>query len=208
MANQGPERRQMLEIIALAAAASKFPGFRRWMFANATCAEHHGSDEALQPKPAQYKPQFFTPAEYSTIEQLTELIIPRDQTPGAKDVGVSEFIDFMVASDPSIQNAFRSGLQWLDTRSKNSYEETFTALSLDRQTEMLKALAYRAHFRPDDAEGQKFFRLVRRYTVMGYYTTRAGLEELNYPGLKLYSQSPACPHTADPEHRHLPPPIV
>jgi gluconate 2-dehydrogenase gamma chain len=49
-----------------------------------------------------------------------------------------------------------------------------------------------------------FFRLIRSYTVMGYYTSRIGLEELNYPGLKLYSHSPECPHKDDPEHRHLP----
>jgi gluconate 2-dehydrogenase gamma chain len=45
---------------------------------------------------------------------------------------------------------------------------------------------------------------MRRYTVMGYYTSRIGLEELDFPGLKMYAQSPACPHKDDPEHRHLP----
>jgi hypothetical protein len=44
--------------------------------------------------------------------------------------------------------------------------------------------------------------------VMGYYTSRVGLSELDYPGLRFYSQSPACPHTDDPEHRHLPAPRV
>ena len=48
-----------------------------------------------------------------------------------------------------------------------------------------------------------FFRLLREYTVMGFYTTRIGLEELGYPGLRTYSKSPECPHVNDPEHRHL-----
>jgi gluconate 2-dehydrogenase gamma chain len=39
---------------------------------------------------------------------------------------------------------------------------------------------------------------------MGYYTSKVGLEQLNYPGLKFYSASPECPHKDDPEHRHLP----
>ncbi len=57
---------------------------------------------------------------------------------------------------------------------------------------------------PVDLQGTAFFKLIRRYTVMGYYTSRIGLEELDFPGLKFYSQSPECPHKNDPEHRHLP----
>ena len=38
---------------------------------------------------------------------------------------------------------------------------------------------------------------------MGFYTSRIGLEALDYPGLKLYSESPGCPHPGDPEHLHL-----
>jgi gluconate 2-dehydrogenase gamma chain len=44
---------------------------------------------------------------------------------------------------------------------------------------------------------------MREYTVMGYYTSRIGLEQLDYPGLKFYSASPECPHKDDPEHLHL-----
>jgi hypothetical protein len=29
---------------------------------------------------------------------------------------------------------------------------------------------------------------------------------LDYPGLKFYNASPACPHVDDREHKHLPPP--
>jgi gluconate 2-dehydrogenase gamma chain len=50
--------------------------------------------------------------------------------------------------------------------------------------------------------------LIRRYTVMGYFTSAIGLKELDFPGLKFYTDSPACPHTNDPEHLHLPAPRV
>ena len=39
MAGQGLERREVLRIMALAAAASGYPGFHRWSFA----CEHGGS---------------------------------------------------------------------------------------------------------------------------------------------------------------------
>src|SRR3954447_4912184 len=101
MAGQSIERREVLRILSLAAAASQFPGFKAWAFAH-----DHSSDEqhthAIQQKPKSpapdtaYKPQFFTPEEYHLVARLTELIIPTDDTPGAREAGVSEFIDFMV----------------------------------------------------------------------------------------------------------------
>ena len=111
MGGQGIERREVLRVMALAAAASSFPGFSRWTFA---CG--HGGPAPGTVRPDVYRPQFFTPAEYATLERLTEMIIPSDDTPGAKEAGVAEFIDFMVWSDPGVQYRFRYGLIWLDSR--------------------------------------------------------------------------------------------
>ena len=204
MANQSPDRRAVLEMLAKAAIAGQFPGFSRCVFA----AEHqHTINTPVQPRPAHYQPLFFTAAEYQTLEVLTEMIIPADASPGAKDAGVSEFIDFMAAhGEGEIRKPMRDGLGWLDAKAKRTHGDVFIKLSPDQQTEVLKKIAYGKQAEPEDAEGQRFFRLIRRYTVMGYYTSRIGLEELDYPGLKLYSHSPNCPHTDDPEHRHLPPP--
>ena len=191
MANQGADRRTILEMLAKAAVASQFPGFNRWAFAQ----EHHApSTEPQKSKP--YEPTYFTPAEYRTLEILTDLIIPEDETPGAKQAGVSEFIDFMAAhGEHEIQKPLREGISRL---------AGFNNLSSQQQVSMLRELAGK----PADDPGNKFFRLIRRYTVMGYYTSRVGLRELDYPGLRFYSASPSCPHTNDPEHRHLPEPVV
>jgi len=113
MAGQSIERREVLRILATASAAAQFPGFSKWVFA---CG--HVGNVALQIKPARYRPQFFTAAEYAMVERLAEIIIPSDATPGAREAGVAEFIDFMVASDPAIQYSFRTGLAGL-----NAYSE-------------------------------------------------------------------------------------
>ena len=45
---------------------------------------------------------------------------------------------------------------------------------------------------------------MRDYTVVGYYTTKIGLESLGYPGLRtVWPKMPSCPHPNDPEHAHL-----
>jgi gluconate 2-dehydrogenase gamma chain len=192
VANQSPDRREVLAMLAKIAAVGQFPGFVRWVHAEQT-------HERLN----RYQPQFFTPEEYRTIEETTELIIPRDEGPGAKDAGVAEFIDFMVAHDDDIQFQFRTGLAWLDAFATEKYGGNFVALNADQQQALLKKLAYKDQYSPLEVQGQEFFKLLREYTVMGFYTSRIGLEQLDDPGLKFYSASPACPHKDDPEHLHL-----
>jgi gluconate 2-dehydrogenase gamma chain len=196
MANQGADRRTVLEMLAKAAAASQFPGFSRWAFGQ----QHEHADSAPTPRVAAYQPSYFSPVEYRTIDILTGLIIPADESPGAQEAGVSEFIDFLAAhGEEEIRQPMRDGLKWLDTAANQRYGANFVKLSTERQIEILSGAAQQNH---------AFFRLIRRYTVMGYYTSRAGLQELDYPGLRFYTESPACPHRGDPEHRHLPPPRV
>jgi gluconate 2-dehydrogenase gamma chain len=206
MANQGSNRRTVLAMLAKAAAASQFPGFSRWAFGQ---QHEHAASAAPPPRTVSYLPSYFSAPEYHTIEVLTGLIIPPDESPGALEAGVSEFIDFLAAhGEKEIQQPMRDGLKWLDSTSRKGYAASFTSLSPEQQSEILKGVAYRNNTVPADTEGPTFFRLIRRYTVMGYYTSQVGLKELDYPGLRLYSQSPACPHTDDPEHRHLPAPRV
>lgn len=206
MANQGADRRTVLEMLAKAAAASQFPGFVRWAFGQ---QHEHGSNGTAPARTGAYQPSYFSPAEYHTIDVLTGLIIPQDESPGAREAGVSEFIDFLAAhGEEQIRQPMRDGLKWLDATAQRSYGASFTAGTPAQQIELLKKVAYGQGAGPGDGEGQRFFRLIRRYTVMGYYTSRAGLAELDFPGLKFYTESPACPHSNDPEHLHLPPPKV
>src|SRR5260370_38077432 len=101
MAGQSIERREILRILTLAAGAATFPGFSKWSFA---CG--HIVNSITQIKPAVYQPLFFTAPEYAMIERLTDLLIPTDDTPGARDAGVSEFIDHMASRDPVLQQHF------------------------------------------------------------------------------------------------------
>jgi hypothetical protein len=107
--------------------------------------------------------------------------------------------------DKEIQYRFRTGLAWLNAFATEKYGEDFASLSGGQQETLLRKLAYRDQQSPTEIQGQEFFKLVREYTVMGYYTSRIGLQQLDYPGLNVYSSSPECPHKDDPEHRHLPP---
>ncbi len=198
MAGQGIQRREMLRILGTAAVAANFPGFSRWGFA---CG--HIGNAALQIKPASYHPVFFTDSEYATVERLAEIIIPSDETPGAKEAGVAEFIDFMVANDPEVQYSFRTGLAWLNAHCERGRAKRFLELSEAEQNSVLEPLGFKDKARPGEEDGRRFFALMRELTVTGFYTSEIGFKELDNPALKFYAESPECPHKDNREHRHL-----
>lgn len=157
------------------------------------------------------------------VEHLAEMIIPADDSPGAKEAGVAEFIDFMVANRVPVsarrevrstedaiqmgneaQVRFLSGLDWIDARSKSEFGHPFMECAPEQQKSLLEELAYKARFKPTTESGRDFFRFLRDYTVVGYYTTKIGLESLGYPGLRtVWPAMPGCSHPDDPEHIHL-----
>jgi gluconate 2-dehydrogenase gamma chain len=220
---QGVERRDILRFIGIASVAGTFPGFSKWTFA---CGHGHvagGVDPSAQVSSKPYKPLFFSAQHYQMVEHLAEMIIPADDGPGAKQAGVAEFIDFMVtnrvAVSPNrdvrctqdaiemgdeVQNRFLSGLDWINARSKSQFGHEFMDCASEQQNNLLEEIAYKAKFEPTTESGQEFFQLIRDYTVVGYYTTKIGLESLDYPGLRVYWPSmPGCPHPEDLEHIHL-----
>lgn len=199
MANQSPDRRQILTLLSNVAALSQFSVFHNWAFA----ADHFHHPSAAPLSSDAYAPQFFTPDEYRTLDVVCELIIPADETPGARQAGVPEFIDFMVSQDGDLQYPFRTGLARLNAFAVQRYGAAFLELAPARQNALLEILGNPASTLSTGTEDREFFLLARKYTVIGYYTSRVGLEELDYPGLRLYAESPECPHKDDPEHKHL-----
>ena len=57
MGGQGLERREVLRVMSLAAAASQFGGFDRWAFG---CGHSHTASGLVKSPAGAYKPQFFS----------------------------------------------------------------------------------------------------------------------------------------------------
>ena len=203
MAGQDIKRREVLRAIGIAAVASHFPGFVNWAYAD---AHDHAGNEPAPTRPQTYAPQFFSTEEFARIERLTELIIPSDETPGAREAGVAEFVDFMVAHDTEQQQPMRAGLAWLGAESSHRFDHPFLELSEAQQVSLLEPLAYRAKYREGEEVPREFFRRLKELTAMGFYSSEIGYRELDNPASRFYAESPACPHVNDPSHQHLPPP--
>src|SRR5882672_10401398 len=122
MAGQDIKRREVLRAIGIAVVASHFPGFTKWAYAG---AHEHAGTEPAAPRPTAYTPLFFSSEEFARIERLTELIIPSDETPGAREAGAAEFVDFMVVHDTEQQQPMRAGLVWLGAESSHRFAHPF-----------------------------------------------------------------------------------
>jgi gluconate 2-dehydrogenase gamma chain len=163
---------------------------------------HHPSPAA--PKPAKfYVAQFFKPAEFETVEILTEMIIPADDKPGAKDARVAAYIDFVVFSaaehQPSLQREWSDGLALLDQTSQEKYGHSFQRIRAAERENLLLEMSFPERDPNARHPGFTFYRLVKEMTVEGFYTSRPGLlEALDYKGLDFLSEFPGCTH---PEHR-------
>jgi hypothetical protein len=216
---QNIERREALRVIGLASVAAGFPGFRQWAFA---CG-HNVSSAAPPTERGPYKPLFFSKPQYEILSSIAEMIIPEEGTPGAREAGVPEFIDFMVANRAPVtpereirctqdaleegnrvQTRFVTGLDWIDARSYSEFGNGFLSCTSQQRNALLEELAYKTKYKPATEDGRAFFNLMRDYTVIGYYTSKIGLRALDYPGLQTsWPSMPGCPHPDDPEHSHL-----
>jgi gluconate 2-dehydrogenase gamma chain len=151
---------------------------------------------------AAYTPQFFELEEFRTVEILTDMIIPTDEKPGAREAQVAHYIDFIVFSaaefKPELQQEWIEGLQLLDHASRTKHGESFNMLSSAQREALLTEMSLPEQNAQANHPGYSFYRLAKEMTVEGFYSSRVGLMDvLEYKGLTYLSSFPGCTH---PEH--------
>ena len=129
--------------------------------------------------------QFFSEHEMATIGVLSALILPaNNKFPSAKDVGVPDFIEFIVKDMPHYQTPIRGGLMWLDHSSNSKFELEFKSITTTQQKEILDHIAFPDITKPQSEWPleERFFLTIRNLTLTGYYTTKTGIDDLGYKG--------------------------
>jgi hypothetical protein len=137
----------------------------------------------------QVVPRTLNSHQNATVKTMAEMIIPRTETPGATDVGASEFIDLMLTEwyDDGERNRFLNGLADVDTRSRTLFGEEFIGCSLAQQAEILTELGEKMTEETERARdkasadsgsepeaNESFYSMLRRLTLTAYYTSEAG----------------------------------
>lgn len=126
---------------------------------------------------------YFDKHEMATITVLADIIIPRDEiSPSASEVGVPEFIEFIVKDIPDYKIPMRGGLKWLDVHAQKRFNNVFVRLSHAEQISIIDEIAYPSKAKPEVAQGVSFFNTMRNLTSSGFYTTKEGIADLGYVG--------------------------
>jgi len=145
---------------------------------------HYGRTPDEKARDEQLKlEQFFNEHELTIIAVLCDLILPANDNFGsASDAGVPEFIEFMAKDLPNNQLPIRGGLMWLDNRTNKLFTKEFKFCTDEQQKSILDEIAYPDKTKPELKQGEKFFTLMRNLTLTGYYTTKMGIDDLEYKG--------------------------
>ncbi len=174
-------RRRMLKVLGSAPAVAGIA----WTEAEAQQAHQHAQQarQGAAAAKAAYAPKYFTPHEYATVTAFANLIIPKDARSGdASAAGVPEFIDYMMIDQPDRQLLMRGGIRWVDAECRKRYGQPFVACTAAQQTELCDALAYPRKARPEHSHGVRFFSAMRDLTATGFFTSRIGIDDLEYKG--------------------------
>ncbi len=122
-----------------------------------------------------------TDDQVSSISALVDRIIPATSTPGATDVGVHEFVEFMLTEGygESQVEIFLDGLTRLNDLATEATGSRFSAASPEVQDSILSAIeaeelaaagsSFAALFAAD--QDRPFFSLAKELTIVGYFTS-------------------------------------
>jgi hypothetical protein len=166
-------RREMLGLLAGTAALSSLPD------------ELLAMGRAVHKRAQAGTLRTLTSQQNETVATIAELIIPKTDTPGARDAGVPAFIDVMLAewADDDQRKFFTEGLANVDERSRAAFTKDFIACTPAQQSEILQDLDYElARLRDTKSDTSKnFFQAMKWLTLTGYYTSEVGATaELHY----------------------------
>jgi hypothetical protein len=160
--------------------------------AEAQTAHEHPKPAAPAKAAGPYSPKFFTVHEWATVRLLADLVIPKDERSGsATDAGVPEYLDFHL-TDPLVaerdregrQTAMRGGLGWLDHECRERFAHAFVDCAAAERTAVLDDIAYpeKAKDHPERKPGVRFFTMFRDLVASGFWSSKVGVEDLQYIG--------------------------
>lgn len=141
---------------------------------------------------------YFNEAQRKIVAAMTEVIIPRTDTPGAIDARVPTYVELMVANwfNDEERTIFNAGLADIETRIPKEYGKPFDQLSDKQQLHIMEALEEAE----SDADWYEFGNVLREFisdapficqikelTVWGFFTSQeGGSQVLRYDPMPMY----------------------
>ena len=132
-------------------------------------------------------PGVLTPSHRATAVAAMEAIIPRTSTPGATDARTVDFLDAMLAGWFTADERERivAGLDTLDATARSTHGRPYARLAASARLALLEPLDREAHGGAGGAApttlggaaARHWFATLRMVTVIGWATSRVGMEQ-------------------------------
>jgi gluconate 2-dehydrogenase gamma chain len=194
MGPNGITRRDVLRTLAMGAVGGSV---LQVIPAHAAELAHQMVHKEKAASPAEkYTPKYFDAHQYETLTSLCDTILPKDEkSGGAVEAGAPEFIDLLTSENEEYQLKLGGGLLWLDTHCIDHYGKAYLECAPEQRREALDQIAYRKNAKAnlELSQGVAFFAFLRDMTCDGFYTSKIGIEDLQYIGNEVRSEWPGCP---------------
>jgi hypothetical protein len=171
----------------------------------------------VQPRQGPYRPQFFSADEFQVVSRTLEILLGKvDPTAQAQS---AEWVDLRFHSAGAVREAARrlhplhralavayygqahvvelettdpqavarGGMAALAERAQK-LGGPFLELPPSQQADLVREMSQA----PQEAPLRRFYDLLRSEAIRGYYTSQAGLKELDYQGNAYHVQCPGC----------------
>lgn len=140
---------------------------------------------ASAPDYSDQKLTYLSPEQRSTMAAMTEIIIPRTETPGAIDAGVARYIELMVQQwmNELERQIFNEGLAKLMMSVQQKFGKPFEQLDSKTQLAIMEELEAEAsdsswydmgNIMRDFVSDAPFICQVKELTIWGFFTSEVG----------------------------------
>ena len=111
---------------------------------------------------------FFNAPHEDLLIDIVSTIIPEGDKPGAKSLGVPNFIQKMVVDcfEKKAQEDFKIGLDTIEKNAQQAYNQSFIKLTAAQKEEILRGLS-----NSEDILQKEFFKAIKNLTIQGYTTS-------------------------------------
>ena len=175
--------------------------------------------EYVQPPAGPFQTRFFSQSEYAVVRRLIQILLGETSIEELGEwvdlrVSVSDEVRAAAArlnplhrslvvachgkaraKQEATENLGRlchEGLAWISAAAQSKYSQPFLSIGTNEQIAIVQSIS---DDRPDgqtENAGSRFFTYLKAETIRGFYTSQAGLKELDFKGNAYYARSPGC----------------
>ena len=129
-----------------------------------------------------WQPEFLSKEQGALVSDVAEIILPKTDTPGAKEAGVPGFIDKMLKDvySPEEQQKFTDAIKVFNDKAEAEFGDPFIELDEEDKVSFVNKMhkeAVEAH-RADPSRQRPFILMAKELTMLGFFTSEPGATQV------------------------------